>query len=114
MKKPCKNCPFRTDRIFSLNKARRSQIAEGLFQDSDFPCHMTFEDEQYHSHPEKAKRCTGAAIFLQNSRPGGLMSNLIFRCAVLTGEINLQKLDKTAPVDKTREEFINAFDDQLD
>lgn len=112
MKKPCKNCPFRTDKIFPINKARRSEIAEGLFQDSDFSCHMTFGDtDHYYSEPEKAKRCTGAAIFLENSRSGGLMSNLIFRFAVIRGEIKLNKLDKAAPVAKTREEFINAFDD---
>lgn len=105
MKTPCRNCPFRIDRIFPLSQARRSQIADGLFNDADFPCHKTFDD------PEKAKRCTGAAIFLENARPGGLMSNLSFRIAIITNEIEPNKSDRTAPIAKTRQEFEQAYND---
>ena len=74
MKSPCRNCPFRTDRVFPLEKARRTEIADSLFQDSDFSCHKTFTDtdvDDYHAAPHESKRCTGAAIFLENARPGG-------------------------------------------
>ena len=98
MKQPCRNCPFRTDKIFPLNKTRRTEIADGLWQDSDFPCHKTTGAEDTHIKP---KRCTGAAIFLQHSRPGGLLSNLSFRLAVFTGEIIIDKLDTSSPVAQT-------------
>ena len=107
MKLPCRNCPFRTNRVLPLEKDRRIEIADSLFKDSDFPCHKTFTDnDEYHAAPHKSKRCTGAAIFLEHARPGGLRSNLAFRLAVKYGEIEISKLDLSAPIAKTYEDFI--------
>jgi len=110
MKSPCRNCPFRTDRVFPLEKGRRTEIADSLFKDSDFPCHKTFTNvDDYRAAPHKSKRCAGAAIFLENARPGGLKSNLAFRLALMSGEIEIQKLDLAASVAKTYQEFINQY-----
>ena len=108
MKQPCRNCPFRSDRIFLLGEERRLEIAHSIFKDADFPCHKTFgEMEEYHENPWKAKRCTGAAIFLEHARSGGLLRNLAFRFAVMWKEIDIEKLDMSFPVAKTYEEFVN-------
>lgn len=111
MKLPCYNCPFRNDKIFPLTKARRLDIAAVLFADADFPCHKTFaEIEDYEANPGLSKRCTGAAIWLENSRPGGLRSNFVFRLALMFKEFRLEQLDMNAPVCQTREEFENLYD----
>lgn len=112
MKTPCRNCPFRTDKIFPLNQTRRSQIAQSLFNDADFPCHKTLGDvDQHQPSLENTRRCTGAAIFLEHSRPGGLFSNLSFRLAVMKGEFQPAKLDLNAPVARTRQEFEHLYND---
>jgi hypothetical protein len=78
--------------------------------DGDFPCHKTvdYSDGEGGQITENSKRCTGAAIFLENVRPGGLRSNVQFRLAVAFGEIKLNRLSDRVPVYGSIGDFING------
>lgn len=110
MKKPCINCPFRNDgKGVKLHLNRSTAIAESLLDDKDFPCHKGIG-----LHNSKRTRCIGAAIFMEHSQPGGMLSNLAFRLAVMqfpwleTADRGLtpDSLDMSAPVSRTVTEFL--------
>jgi hypothetical protein len=104
MRKPCSNCPFRSDRPFgSLGVGHAENIANALDGDGGFHCHKTLGYDS-------PVLCVGAAIYLEQARAdeGGLRANLTFRLAVMTDELSLDGLSNEIPVYKTREEFLRG------
>ena len=43
LKRPCGNCPFRTDRVPFLDRERAQDIADSLAADASFPSAMTVD-----------------------------------------------------------------------
>lgn len=112
LKKPCKNCPFRTDdnRIKFRGAERASEIAEGAYRNG-FPCHRSAElrefgeDESGYVFGTETQHCAGALIMFINdchdAWPG------IDNDEDLVDYLR-QHLDFTAPVFEMEQEFIEA------
>lgn len=95
--RPCKDCPFRSDRPFYLDLKKKMQIANGILRDDFFPCHRTNLCE----NPNPDIPCKGAAKFIEIVR-GDYRTNVNFRVrSEFLGEI-----DDSVPVYKTLEEFL--------
>lgn len=104
MTKPCTKCPFRTDVVPYLNRARVEEIAHSIADlDQSFPCHKTTEfdgDGEYIPQSEE-QHCAGAMILLEKyENPNQLM-----RIAERIGCYDMQKLDMDAPVFDTWEDM---------
>ena len=70
LKTPCKNCPFRSDKVFPpLGKRRIQGIVDSIRSDNDFPCHKTTEfDEDENGEQitvESGAWCAGALAMLE-------------------------------------------------
>lgn len=69
LKRPCGNCPFRTDPVPFLDQERAKDIADSLAADASFHCHKTVdygsEDGTWEITPE-SKHCAGALIVLEH------------------------------------------------
>lgn len=107
LKKPCKACPFRTDRVGYLGVKRADEIAENLLSDDFnwFGCHeTTVADENGDLHcGEETQHCLGAIMFLLNTV--GL--NVVTRVAVISGKLDLKNLDRSVPVVGSKQEFLD-------
>jgi len=112
MKKPCDNCPFRADRPFrGLSPGRAREIAKSLMGDGDFPCHKTVDysgGDGEGRTVESSTRCVGAAIFLENVRPGGMLANVQFRLAAMFGRLRPEELSAEIPVYQSISDFIKG------
>lgn len=101
IKKPCANCPFRTDIAPFLN--RGPEIAKSLSDDHNwFACHQTTPA----GTGKRIKRadqshCAGAMMVLW--REGN--PNIAMRLALLTKMITREQLEAPAPVFNSLEEF---------
>lgn len=106
LKRPCKACPFRTDRPGYLDPARAAEIVTNLLEDdySWFGCHeSTVADEKGDLYcGDETQHCHGSLQFLLATT--GL--NIASRLAVLTGELKLDELDRSIPVATSKEDFI--------
>ena len=106
MKIPCRDCPLKIQNGVSLAIKERLKITKALFKDRDFKCQHTYDcNEQTKNVPYKSRRCTGAAIFLENAKKGGVLSNFAFQLAIMAGEFKISQLDMEAPVFRTRKDF---------
>jgi hypothetical protein len=107
--KPCKTCPFRSDRHFPLTQKRAVEIVNAVLGDSWFPCHKTtcFNHEGNRLDAEKEKPCIGAARFLENVR-GDCRANLMFRLAVMVDKLDPSALDRSIPVYQSASAFIEG------
>jgi hypothetical protein len=99
LKRPCKNCPFRTDVPGYLCRARAQEIAESLAQGAVFPCHETTVEDPTSDGGELIATldsgfCAGALITMERS--GG--ANQVMRVAERVGVYEREKLDMYAPV----------------
>lgn len=104
---PCQTCPFRSDIDFELATDKAKAILSALQGDGDFPCHNT--TTAVGCTPGNEKGCTGAAIFLEHVREGGLRANLAFRLrAVCRGDFDLDLLDMDVPIFTSEADFIAA------
>jgi hypothetical protein len=115
VKKPCDDCPFRTDLPpHGLRPERAADIAAGLMANDDFPCHKTvdYSNDSNGIVSSQSTRCVGAAIFLEQVRPGGMAANLMFRFAIRKGELNPDQLSKTIPVYGSISDFIAGEGDE--
>lgn len=77
LNRPCGNCPFRTDRVPFLDRARAQDIADSLAADASFHCHKTLEYESEDGAgetTEASKHCAGALIILElEDQPNQMM-----------------------------------------
>jgi hypothetical protein len=114
LKKPCKNCPFRTDGTairFSCRE-RAEEIAESAYRNG-FPCHLSadyLDDEQFgeaggFTFGEDTQHCAGALIMFMKQHeecwPGvDNDEELVERL--------WKHLDFDSPVFENEEDFIEA------
>lgn len=108
LKRPCAHCPFRTDRPGYLRQVRAFTIGLALICDQTFACHETtvegepdedgFEDTVV---TDQSQFCAGAMLFLLAH--GG--PNFPMREAISSGELDLDTLDRDAPVARSLEDF---------
>ena len=114
MKRPCENCPFRSDKPFrGLTKSRAKGIALSLRNDCLFPCHKTVD---YNNTPDgritdKSKACIGSAIFMENtaSESGGCFANVQYRLRAMSGEFGYDDLESNdVPVYTSLSEFVKG------
>lgn len=107
LKRPCKACPFRTDRPGYLDPERAAEIATSLMDDdySWFGCHeTTIADDNGDLHcGDETQHCQGALQFLLGTT--GL--NIASRIAVLTGELKLDEVDRSVPVANSKKAFVD-------
>ena len=108
LKKPCADCPFRSDIAGYLTEGRAEEIVEIISErDGTFSCHKTNTyDEESGEMVETAKsqHCAGALIFLEkHDNPSQLM-----RIAERLGLYDRRKLDMSAPVFDEADDFIGA------
>lgn len=110
LKRPCANCPFRTDIPAFLTKGRARQIMDGLVHEQGtFVCHKTTVHDEESDDGEmlavrKSEHCAGAMILLERiEKPNQMM-----RIAERVRLYDRTKLEMDSPVFKTGAEFIRA------
>lgn len=117
LKSPCNNCPFLKSPYFYLRPEFREEIAESLLHDKSFPCHKTVnyenfdtveneegEEEQVYDPSGKEQHCAGALIVMVKGRE--LWDNFLFRLSHLANLFDPGKLDMSANVYDSLEEFV--------
>jgi hypothetical protein len=110
LKRPCSNCPFRSDVEFYLHPERVEEIIDSIRVGQSFYCHKTTvhdeeEDEFLPSHGEQ--HCVGSMLLLENEEsPPGQME----RIAARLGLYDPSKLDRSLPIYDSGEEMIEAFE----
>lgn len=104
LRKPCANCPFRTDIEFYLGESRAKEIADGITKKGQtFTCHKTldYDGEGNTVVGSKSQHCAGALIMLEKTeRPNQMM-----RIAERLGLYDHTKLDMNSPVFENAESF---------
>lgn len=112
LKKPCSNCPFRTDIDPYLRTARAREIVESLAS-GIFPCHKTVdyealddldEDDVGSRDQSGEKFCAGALIMMHKQGHVGQMA----RIGARLGGYDPDQLDMDAPVFASSVAFIDA------
>ena len=107
LKRPCADCPFRSDIRAYLHPDRAREIGEGLlYHNYSFSCHKTTTSVGKDNHDKNAQHCAGALIFCEkNERPHQMM-----RIAERIGMYDYKKLDMESPMFDTLDDFIDAQD----
>ncbi|WP_322489413.1 hypothetical protein [Chloroflexus sp.] len=110
LKRPCRDCPFRTDIPGYLRGTRARGIIDDLLGNDmhGFACHKTtatVEADDGFSETvctDESQQCAGAlALTYKLGRP-----NVAARLAVFTGDLDLDALDQEGQVAASREAFI--------
>lgn len=107
LRKPCANCPFRTDINFPLAQERVEQIVEAITDlDQTFACHKTVkhDDDGEHVHSKNEQHCAGALILLERIQRPNQMMRIAERC----GFYDRHKLEMDAPVFGSADEMIEC------
>lgn len=113
LKKPCRECPFRTDSLKGwLGKERAADIIDGMYvKDQTFSCHKTVEysedldeetGDQLINNRVNEQHCAGAMILME--RKG--RANQLMRIAERLRIYDRNKLKMDSPVFQTQKEFI--------
>ena len=101
LKKPCSNCPFRTDKPEQegwLGYERAEEIVDGLTrQQGTFTCHKT-------SGKINEEHCAGALIMLEKMEK----PNQMMRISERIGMYDRTKLYMGSPVFDDAEDFIDS------
>lgn len=104
---PCPNCPFRTDTLPYLTKARAKEISLAItIQQKTFTCHKYVEhnDEGEAVDNPDGQHCAGALILLEKlDQPNQMM-----RIAERLRFYDRKKLNMDAPVFNDCASFIKA------
>lgn len=108
LKRPCSNCPFRSDVHFPMTKARRRDIAKSILNRQEtFSCHKTNEfcgDNAIET--QNSQHCAGAMVILEKmERPNQMM-----RIAERLGMYDRENLDMDSPVYDDLQSWIDAGD----
>lgn len=111
LKRPCKNCPFRSDIPKYLREERVQEIADSLYDGAEFPCHETTEHvegpdgwEERIAVPTSAF-CAGALITMEKEG----YSNQMVRIGERLGMFNVDDLIMDSPVYDSLEEWVASF-----
>lgn len=115
LRRPCKNCPFRSDRSFGgLRRGHAEEIVENLLGSAgSFHCHETTvhgvdeDDNPVTTVDDNSLPCVGGLLFMEHVRPEGAIGNMWVVLGRVLGkpEFYTQDLDKSFPVCKSPEEF---------
>ncbi|WP_109479206.1 DUF6283 family protein [Paraburkholderia sp. C35] len=107
LKKPCAQCPFRTDVEPYLRTERVEELCDAIVRhDKTFQCHktLTHDDEGRALPTDKDQHCAGALIMLEHMR----RPNQMMRIAYRLGFYDKRKLDMSAPVYMQARDMIDA------
>ena len=109
LRRPCAQCPFRSDINPFLTRARAMEIATSLDR-AEFPCHKTLDYSQAANNDgegaetDKTAHCAGALIVLERmNKPSQMM-----RICERLGFYDRSKLDMKASVFGTLSAFVKA------
>lgn len=106
LKRPCGNCPFRTDRVPFLDRERAQDIADSLAADASFHCHKTVDYDSEDGTGEitqESKHCAGALIVMEHeNRPNQMM-----RIAERIGFYDRTALVMDSPVPKSLDAWVD-------
>lgn len=114
LRKPCANCPFRTDRPFYLHRDRAAEIAQALQGGSTFTCHKTTIDAPEADWDDaggdridgpNAQMCAGALVVMEREDA----PNQMMRIAERLGMYDRRKLDMAAPVPDSLAAWVRGF-----
>ncbi len=109
LKKPCKDCPFRTDNGFILSNSRVEEITNALVnQDQTFSCHKTIKHDDETGEGiegKKTQHCAGALIMLEHMEKPNQMMRIAERC----GFYDHTALDMDAPVFTNDDEMVDEY-----
>jgi hypothetical protein len=110
LKKPCKDCPFRSDINIYLTLPRVLEICRSLVNGGTFPCHKTTESREDGEleATEKSEHCAGALIFLEKQN----MPNQMMRIAERLRLYDRTKLDMDAPIYNNQKEWAAQFKEE--
>lgn len=107
LRRPCPNCPFRTDIPGYLREDRAREIAASLAGGAEFPCHKTTvpdpDDDGQNMATSDSQFCAGALIVLEHMG----QPNQMMRIAERFGVYQPAKLDKETPVAYSLTEFVS-------
>lgn len=107
LKKPCNNCPFRTDLEPYLSAKR---IAE-IIQATAFQCHKTVDySDDIPDQGDKPQQCAGLMILLKKSNK----ANQIMQVGERFGEFDSNTLDLKAPVYENIHQAIEIYGENSD
>jgi hypothetical protein len=109
LKRPCGNCPFRTDRTPFLDRERAQDIADSLHADASFHCHKTISYESEDGTGEvtgESKHCAGALITME--REG--FANQMMRIGERLGLYDPAALVMDSPVYDSLADWVAAHD----
>ena len=116
LKTPCRNCPFRNDetRITFACRERAEEIEEIAYRQG-FVCHLSAEEheladgESVFEFGPDSQHCAGALLMFLHDTGGS--GNVPFERLDEDEQDRIQqRLDWSAPVFETSEEFIDAND----
>ncbi len=103
LKRPCKECPFRTDCGGYLSKSRAKEIGEALVHGGKtFACHKTtvpIDNENSETDMTTtldSQHCAGALIMME--KMGVAPQNQMIRIAERLGFYNHEELDMESPI----------------
>ncbi|SDM67157.1 hypothetical protein SAMN05421823_11916 [Catalinimonas alkaloidigena] len=98
LKRPCADCPFRSDVAFYLHAKRRAEIARQLRAGEKFACHktVTYTASGNAVAGPTSKMCAGAMIALERTTG----PNLFMLYGQMLGFYDSSRLDWNAPVIK--------------
>jgi len=102
LKRPCSECPFRSDRQPYFEPHEAEQVRSNLEDNGDFTCHKTLGNGPAHS-----SFCAGAAGTLVND--GKHRSNIVLMIIART-----QKAGETWPVSIDRSNLYPSLDAWVD
>ena len=110
LKKPCKGCPFGTNKeaVRHLGEDRAEGIIDSITRmQQSFPCHKTtiHDEDGELVHSKKEQHCAGALILLEKHNQPNQMMRISER---LGGGYDRTKLEKDSPVFDEYDEFIEA------
>lgn len=109
LKRPCKDCPFRTDITFYLWTKRVEEICDSITEgDGTFACHKTtsINDEGETAVTSSSQHCAGALIMLEkNDQPNQMM-----RIMERLGKYDRRLLDMESPVFEGPEHMIETYE----
>lgn len=103
LKKPCADCPFRSDKLFQLRPDRVKEIVNG----DSFPCHKTVDYSEGTPDTSKEQECAGLMIMLEHME----QPNQMMRIAERLGVYDRTKLDMDSPVYEHVEDYLDCLEE---
>lgn len=107
LKRPCADCPFRSDKLPFLSRDRAQDIADSLEADASFHCHKTISYDTEDGSPEvtgSSRHCAGAMITME--REG--KANQMMRIGERMGLYDRETLQMDAPVFSSLADWVAA------